>query len=77
MMWQLIFLAINIFITLTLVTAGYLNKTNSSLTPGVVIAFLNYLTYTSYVVIGICDYVLNILKTRSAKQRIKEILDLK
>ncbi|WP_080584793.1 ABC transporter ATP-binding protein [Mycoplasmoides gallisepticum] len=77
MMWKLIFLAINIFITLTLVTAGYLNKTNSSLTPGVVIAFLNYLTYTSYVVIGICDYVLNILKTRSAKQRIKEILDLK
>ncbi len=76
-MWQLIFLAINIFITLTLVSAGYLNKTNSSLTPGVVIAFLNYLTYTSYVVIGICDYVLNILKTRPVKQRIKAIFELK
>ncbi|MDC4182284.1 ABC transporter ATP-binding protein [Mycoplasma bradburyae] len=76
-MYHLIFLAINIFITLVLVTSGYLNKVNSNLSPGTVIGFLNYLTFSSYVVIAIADYALNMIKTRPVQHRFKEILELK
>ncbi|QZX49448.1 ABC transporter ATP-binding protein [Mycoplasma sp. E35C] len=76
-MWQLIFLSINIFITLVLTLSGYLNKVNSNLSPGTVIGFLNYLTFTSYVVIGLADYALKIIKTKPINKRFDQIFSLK